>query len=336
MNRSGFLGSLVASALILPFLSAGASAQQQITQTVTWTNANQNGMTGWSGPTFLCVANNRTVYNSNQPLTLTWTDTTGAIVSAVRVDMSINWQYLYNPLPVFNVSINGVQQSGTLNPNGTQSNCSANTLTQTSYEADITSWTPMGSTTNTYASLNVNQTFMIQLVITQLNLPPDVPANPVQIGPDGKTIPVGGVCAGGTVRLRATVSDPDNDDCFLEAEFQPISFFFQQAPNFAGNAAPAGQDAVVDVTNVQPGSYHWAIRTVDPFDFRSGWVSFGNNSEITADVVVDSAVKPPAPIDSVNHGGGDCQISVGAAGGLLSPALLGFALLGFGLGRRRR
>ncbi|HKR55557.1 MAG TPA: hypothetical protein VJS20_04605 [Gemmatimonadales bacterium] len=343
MERSKFFGAMTLAVLGIAAMAGDASAQQQITQTITWTNSNQTGMTGWSGPTFLCVANNRTVYNSNAPLGLAWTDTTGAIVNAVRVDLSINWQYLYNPLPVFNISINGVQQPGTLNPNGTQTNCSANTLTQTSYETGITSWNPMGAntltitpTTTTYACLNVNQSFMVQIVVTQLNLPPADPTNPVQVGPDGKTIPVGGVCAGSTVRLRATVADPDNDDCFLEAEFQPTSVFFTQEPNFGGNPAPAGQNAIVDVTGVSPGSYHWAIRTVDPFDFRSNWISFGNNSEIVADVIVDSAVKPPPPIDAVNHGGGDCEISTGAGSGWLPPALLGLIVLAFGLARLRR
>jgi MYXO-CTERM domain-containing protein len=40
--------------------------------------------------------------------------------------------------------------------------------------------------------------------------------------------------------------------------------------------------------------------------------------------------------DHVNHGAGDCNISVGSVAGPLIPALFSAALLAFGLGRRRR
>ncbi|HKR55556.1 MAG TPA: hypothetical protein VJS20_04600 [Gemmatimonadales bacterium] len=347
MKRSGWWVSFAWGVLLVPMLSGWAQAQSVPTQTHTF-NVTSGGLTGWNGCICCyCTPTQRTPQSSGDNLDITLAaDTIG--YTYVSIQITVGYTYSQAGGSTFNVLLNGTaigagpsltantgcNQFGTatatttltLNPGNTLYNVGAvNTLRFTSTTGSC--WGLLNGTTSGWC---------LQIVVTGLNQDPFAPTNPVQIGPDGFTIPVGGTCAGSTVRLRATVADPDNDDCFLETEFQPISVFFTQQPNFAGNPAPAGQDAVVDVTGVALGSYHWAIRSVDEFDFVSPWVSFGSNSEIVADVVMDNSVKPPAPIDNKNHGGGDCDISVGAAGTVLSPALLGLALLGFGLGRRKR
>jgi hypothetical protein len=342
MNRDTLPVLFLAALLVTPLMALDSSAQGN-TQTVTWSQSSQTGMTGWSGPTYFCVTNHRTLYNSNQPLEMAWTDTTGAIVGAVRVELAMNWQYIYNPPMQYTVSINGVQQPGTLTPTtNTPNNCSNVTLWETEYEPGITTFNPLGNNTLTlqpnstgYASLNLASTFMAQIVVTQLNLPPADPTNLGQIGADGKGIGVGGVAVGGNVTLRATVTDPDFDDCFLEAEVQAPTVFFPGTPNYVGSPSASGTFATVDLTGLPEGAYHWRIRSVDEFDVRTAWVSFGGNSEIVGDFLVNNNFAPPKPLDGTNHGGGDCTISAGAMSGALFPALFGAALLAFGLRRRR-
>jgi hypothetical protein len=183
--------------------------------------------------------------------------------------------------------------------------------------------------------MNTSANWCVRLTITGLNQAPLDPTNTGQLNPGVGSIPTGGTTTSKTVRMRATVNDPDSNDCFLEAEFATVLTFFSNSPNFIGSPVASGQDAFVDATNLQDGSYHWQVRSVDPFNFRSGWVSYGLNSEVAADVVVNTSLPPPKGIDPRNHGAGDCDVSVGFGAGLLAPALMGLALLGFGLSRRR-
>ena len=336
-------GGAAVQAVVALFLMAGA-AQAQVVQTIDFSASQLQGAWASGG----CgTGNERGTSTGGANMDMTWTDTTGATDSGVvQIEIQANWKFFCSG-GGYTLSVNGTALgNGTQPSNNNNCNCNASpfeTTTQTIGPGTFP-WTPGESNTLTWTCsggswigvMDNGQSWSIRVIVTMLNQPPDVPANAVQIGPDGKTIPVGGTCKGTTVRLRATMADPDNDACYMEAEFQPITYFFQGLPNYGGNPAPAGQDAFVDVTNLIQGSYHWQVRAVDPFAFISPWVSFGGNSEVTADVVVDTSLKPPAPIDGKNHGGGDCDVSVGGSVGFLSPALLGLALLGLAFVRRRR
>ena len=323
-------------------LASTAHAQQQITQTVTWTPSQQTGWTG--GLTYLCYQNDRYLgYNPGNTMTFTWTDTTTAPIGAVRIDVSINSHYNYAGL-VFQFAVNGVVQSNSLTTTSQNTTCSSNQAFTIQFETGITAWTPGGSNTitmnhqsgNGYFGFNPNASYQVQFLITQLNLEPFPPSNLTQIDGEGSGIPVGGTCIGSSLTLRALVTDPDSDPCYIEAEFQPPLVFFTGTPTHVGIPTNSGNLATIDMVNVPEGPYHWQVRTVDPLGFKSPWVSFGNNSEIVADVVVDHDIPPPAVADVVNHGAGDCNISAAAAPGTLIPGILAAALMAFGLARRRR
>lgn len=339
LTSRGKVGLL--AALIGLGLASTAHAQQQVTQTVTWSAANQQGMTG--GGSYLCYQNDRYLgYNPGLTMTFTWTDTTMAPLGSVRIDVSINSHYFYSGLG-FQFAVNSVIQSNTLTTTTQNTNCSGNQLFTITFETGITTWNPGGTNTitmnhttgNGYFGFSPNQSYMAQFLITQLNLNPDPPTNLGQIGPDGKGIGVGGICASPNITLRATVSDPDNDECYLEAEVAAPTVFFTNTPNWVGAPSPSGTFATIAVLGLAPGTYHWQVRAGDEWDFLSPYVSFGGNSEVTKDFDINLSANVAKPVDDLNHGGGDCNISAGIAGGLMSPALLGLALLAFGLARKK-
>jgi len=150
----------------------------------------------------------------------------------------------------------------------------------------------------------------------------------------GQGVGVGGVAKATTVTLRGTVSDPDDNDCYMQVEVQPTNVFFTGTPNFQGAPTFSGTDASVDATDLADGPYHWQARAVDSLGFTSNWVSFGGNSEIAGDFGVDTSL-PAVKATLVEEEPGKCAISAGSAAGFLSPALFGLALFGFGFARRR-
>jgi len=342
--------SVVLSLLLIPVLCGMAMAQATPTQIVTYATADTNNFVGWQNCyTCYCFPQQRTP-TPGGTLDMTFTDTIG--YSYVSIQIEVGWGVnCVGNSSAYTVALNGTNLgNGSAGTTGCQCyyQVAGATVTQTFQGAPLVPGNSVylpGATnvirfTQTGANyqfglVNTSSNWCVRITITGLNQAPLDPTNTAQLNPGVGSIPTGGTTASHTVRLRATVNDPDANDCFLEAEVRPVLSFFADVPNFTGSPVASGQDAFVDATNLTDNSYHWHARTVDPFDFRSGWVSHGLNSEVAADFVINTALPPPKGIDPRNHGAGDCNISVGFGAGLLAPALLGFALLGLGFSRRR-
>ena len=129
----------------------------------------------------------------------------------------------------------------------------------------------------------------------QIGHTPSSPTNLVQLQSDGSTvINTGGYASTTTVKFRGQVSDQDVGDVLhLEVEVEPIGTdttgtvtqpqTFTTASTGGTSIATVIAPAIQDQT-----SYHWIARTVDQGGRHSGWVSFGNNAEITATDFRDS------------------------------------------------
>jgi hypothetical protein len=106
----------------------------------------------------------------------------------------------------------------------------------------------------------------------------------------------------------------------------PISYHIQisAAPGFTVNLV----DEIVTtnehttVLEIAPTPYFWRVAAID---------NAGNQGPFT--LPMSFIVKFN---DSINHGGGDCNISAGVVAGPLIPAAMAALLLAFGLSRRRR
>jgi len=342
--------SVVMGVLLIPLLCGLAMAQAPPVQVITYSAADTNNFAGWQNCyTCYCFPQQRTPTPGGN-LDMTFTDTIG--YSYVSIQVELAWGVnCAGGGSLFNVFLNGTQLgAGSAAPTSCQCYQSGSGVagTQTFQGAPLTPgnsvylpgasnvlrFTQAGASYQ-FGLTNNSSNWCVRLTITGQNQAPLDPTNTGQLNPGVGSIPTGGSTSNKTVRLRATVNDPDSNDCYLEAEVATVLTFFSNNSNFTGTAVASGQDAFVDATNLTDGSYHWHVRAVDPFDFKSGWVSHGLNSEVAADFIVNTVLPKPKGIDPRNHGAGDCNISVGFAGGLLSPALLGFALLAFGLSRRR-
>jgi hypothetical protein len=360
-----FCKSMLWSALLVPALLGVAAAQTTPTQTIYFSSSGTNNQ-GWTYCyCCYCSPQYRTPQSIGDGLTLgPFPDLIG--YAYVRVTVECRWGIDQAGGTTYTIHMNGTGTQNEIGPvpaSGTSNSCqapgSASSTTYPSlggaaeYSIDLqptnTIYNVGGNNSIRFVNTSGNfcrgltdgpanggpSTWMVKITITGLNQPPQTPTNLGQIGPDGKGIGVGGTCFGADITLRATVDDPDADDCYLEAEIVAPTVFFSNSPNFTGNPAPSGNFGQVVAQGLPEGPYHWQVRAGDEFDFLSPWVSFGSNSEIVPDVIMSNAVVSAKPIDSVNHGGGDCNISAGFAGGLLSPALLGLALLAFGMARKK-
>jgi hypothetical protein len=319
------------------------AAEAQVVQTIDFPASAISGAWANGG----CgTGNERGTSTNGAAMTMTWTDTTNAPDSSVvQIEVQANWKFWCSG-GNYTVAINATPMGNGTPPNN-QNNCVCNaspfaTTSQVLGPGAFT-WNPGAPNTLSFTQSgnswigvmdnSQNPNWSVRIIVTMLNQAPDNPTALNQIG-GGQVIAVGGVTKSTTVTLRANVTDPDADDVFLQAECVLTNVFFTNTPNFQGTAAPSGSDATIDVTGLADGAYHWQVRAVDPFGMSTAWVSFGNNSEVAADFAVDTTV-PPTKVFIAKEQPGDCAVSAGAAHGLLSPALLGFALIAFGFARRR-
>jgi hypothetical protein len=337
-------GSVLFTAAVL-FLSP-AALSAQVTQVIDFPAGQITGAWAAGG---CATGNERGSSTIGAAMTMTWTDTTGAPNSSVvQIQIEANWKFWCSG-GGYTVAVNGTDMGAGTTPSNTN-NCVCNaspfgsttqvigpgSFTWNSNGSNTVSWTISATAWIGIMDNSQSPNWAARITVTMLNQGPDDPTNLGQIGSDGKGIGVAGVSFGGSLTLRATVADPDFDDCFLEAEFHPTSVFFPGTPNYVGAAAPSGTYATISLTGVPDGAYHWRVRSVDEFDVQSAWVSFGANSEAVADVVVNSTFEPPAPLSTEDHGAGDCDLAASAAGVSWPSAVAGLALIAFGLVRRRR
>ncbi|HTF56857.1 MAG TPA: hypothetical protein VK661_06460, partial [Planctomycetota bacterium] len=149
------------------------------------------------------------------------------------------------------------------------------------------------------------------------NAPPTIPnivaPNQVDVG-----VSVTGGEASITFQYTAS-TDPEGSSVTYEIDIAPDGTFTTIEKSVTGIQGTETTQ-LVSVPGL-PLPKYWRVRARDLQGQESAW-----SSNATFRLVLE---------DGINHGAGDCSISVGAAGAWLASALLGIALLGFGLGRRR-
>lgn len=105
------------------------------------------------------------------------------------------------------------------------------------------------------------------------------PAGVTQYKTNGVTvISQGGTTEEATVRVFATISDPDFDNVQLQVEFIESANTFTNAPNCYSAYVLSGDDATAPCTGLVVGkSYKWQARVGDSTGATSAWVQFGGS-----------------------------------------------------------
>lgn len=140
--------------------------------------------------------------------------------------------------------------------------------------------------------------------ITSSNNPPNSPSSLSQHDQPGDSASgVGFVDANDTqITFQGVVSDPDAGQTMrMDIEFQPIGVTFTNTAMAGSSLVTNGSIATVTYGGIGNGSYHWQARTVDASGAASAWISFGGNSESSADFSISIAggIDTTAPTGSV-------------------------------------
>ncbi|SVE03774.1 uncharacterized protein METZ01_LOCUS456628, partial [marine metagenome] len=117
------------------------------------------------------------------------------------------------------------------------------------------------------------------------NLPPVLAAGTLQqYNSRNIVVPVGGK---GTDRIdiKAVLIDPEEDPLQLEVEVRPLNGRFLGRATHVSGHIPSGHTAVISITGITEGPYHYQARAKDSDGGYSKWVSFGNNNETDPDFI---------------------------------------------------
>src|SRR6266550_4787369 len=185
--------------------------------------------------------------------------------------------------------------------NNTGYHWQARTLDQTGRSS---AWAPFGANPETSADL-----------ATAIPVPPASPTTLAQLQSDGATaIGLAGTATGGSVVLRAGVSDPNPADALrLEVEVEPVGTAFTGIGTGSGAAVANGGTATAFVAGLSDNAaYHWQARAVDQTGRAGAWAPFGGNAEADADFRV--AVAATQLVFTV-------QPSAATAGSAIAPAI---------------
>ena len=137
------------------------------------------------------------------------------------------------------------------------------------------------------------------------NTAPDSPTNLTQYKSNGTTVlSVGANTDESSVILRMTVSDDDNPDTLTpQVEVRPIGVVFTDTVTHTGSGVSySGTPLTTQISLtglIDTFSYHWQARVCDASLECSSWVSYGLNSESSADFVVllpDEDPISPTPV----------------------------------------
>jgi hypothetical protein len=106
----------------------------------------------------------------------------------------------------------------------------------------------------------------------------------------GTVIPVGGSVSGGTVLVKAIVTDAEAmGQAKLQLELQPVS---DNGGSFSGTVTrespfvPSGGVAQILVSGLRGTGYLWRVRAANAAGDTSAWVEFGDNPETAVDFTV--------------------------------------------------
>jgi len=109
------------------------------------------------------------------------------------------------------------------------------------------------------------------------NQPPDSPTFLLQYEFDGPEIPVGGTISGNAASLLGVLSDPDDDRVKLQVELRRLDEYggsFIGVPTHESEFVDSGYGAIINITGLILGYYHWQARAMDEAGATSDWVSF--------------------------------------------------------------
>ncbi|MEA2551309.1 MAG: large repetitive protein, partial [Actinomycetota bacterium] len=119
--------------------------------------------------------------------------------------------------------------------------------------------------------------FGVITVDFRVNTPPDAPTSTTQTDSASATIssPLG-ITNDTTVKLGATLSDPDTDGdtVKLNVEVQPSGTSFTGTANYS-EASLSPQGVHTKSLTLAPGTYHWRAQTEDQYSALSGWTTGG-------------------------------------------------------------
>jgi hypothetical protein len=193
-----------------------------------------------------------------------------------------------------------------LQKNSTLTPADVRTALQVSANTDQATGTPVTST-NSWGAGKVNADGALAATATPpANTAPNPPAAVDQLDGASSVVAVGATVVAGTVRIRATPTDPDLHYVKLQVEVKPVGTAFDGTGLVDAPFGLSGDVAIALLTGLANGSYHWRVRTVDAgggatsAPLSSAWVSFGGNPETDADFIL--AV--PAVVGKKSGGGG--------------------------------
>ncbi len=134
------------------------------------------------------------------------------------------------------------------------------------------------------------------------NDPPTAPFSIGQYVPPGTVgLALGGAPFGRTVIIRALTTDEELGEVAFEVEVQPIGVPFTDVRTHPTTLSfgPPGAFGIVTLDDLSGGAYHWQIRATDALGQPSAWVSYGSNSESSADFEITATTAAP-PNDPLN------------------------------------
>ena len=162
------------------------------------------------------------------------------------------------------------------------------------------------------------------------NLPPVLAAGTLQqYNSKGFVVPVGGKVTD-RIDIKAVLTDPDEDPLHLEVEVRPLNGKFLGRATHVSGHIPSGHTAVISLTGIKEGTYHYQARAKDSDGGYSKWVSFGNNNETDPDFIFSKGKKHKGP------GGKDdgdknrvslCGASVVKSGKITAGLVIGLLLV---------
>ncbi|MFN2571257.1 MAG: BACON domain-containing protein [Gemmatimonadales bacterium] len=148
---------------------------------------------------------------------------------------------------------------------------------------------------------------------------PGTPQSIAQLRGDSVTAIVIGQTNSDTVTVfKAVVSDSNaRDSVRLEVEAVPVASPFSNTPTQVSAFVAVGQQAWIRARGLaENAAHHWQARACDKTARCSAWVSFGGNSELAADFLVNAVAENPS-IDalSLNQFTGATVIPIGGGTG---------------------
>lgn len=148
---------------------------------------------------------------------------------------------------------------------------------------------------------------------------PPVAAFANQFKMDGTTVIPLGEQASLLSILRATGTDPDEENVVLEFELRTAGTGFSDAATHSTALLASGSTGSVTLLIISGTGYHWQYRAVDESGMASPWLFFGANLEPSGVDFYAPGTGPPAGAGA-GGGGGGCGLT--GAEGLLAIALL--------------